>query len=125
MTILKHGLVLTGMAVAIRRTEMSHAAMRSQAIMKLSQAVLALCLLSTVLVTASAASDGKRSAERLQTATSDQAQVSSYGHADVKRMCLKESKQYNCRSVGCPNILGCVNSTTQDCVNCVTHAIGQ
>jgi len=93
--------------------------------MKLSQAVLALCLLGTVLVTASAASDGKRSAESLQTTTSDQAQVSSYGHADVKRMCLKESRQYNCRSVGCPNILECVNSTTQACRNCVTHAIGQ
>jgi len=93
--------------------------------MKLSQAVLALCLLGTVLlVTAFAASDGKRSAERLQTATSDQAQVSSYGHADVKRMCLKESKQHNCRSVGCPNIIGCVNGT-QQCVDCVTHAIGQ
>jgi hypothetical protein len=55
----------------------------------------------------------------------------SYGYetkgADVKHLCLKESKQYNCRFVGCPNVVDCAasNLTTPACYDCQTHIIGQ
>lgn len=57
----------------------------------------------------------------------------SYGYgeekkpADVKHLCLKESKQYNCRYVGCPNVVDCAATTSEltACFDCQTHIIGQ
>jgi hypothetical protein len=59
-----------------------------------------------------------------------------YAKADVKHLCLKENKQYNCRYVGCPSVSECalvpdssfgtgVVAECADCYNCQTHAIGQ
>lgn len=46
--------------------------------------------------------------------------------ADVKHLCLKESKQYNCRYVGCPNVVDCgATASGIACYDCQTHIIGQ
>jgi len=91
----------------------------------MSRGFIVLCLVGAVLATASASADGQLFAQRRAASVADDAnaKIESYGHADVKRMCLRESRQHNCRYVGCPSIQACDPDT--GCGTCETHLIGQ
>ena len=89
--------------------------------MKTSHIVSALCVLGAVLATAAwAAADAQQGSNEAQ-ATSQAGPSSYYERADVKRLCLRELKQYNCRAVGCHQLESC----TGGCFDCQTHNVYQ
>lgn len=102
--------------------------------MDLKQATLLLALCS--LLTVAVASKQKLFAELLHDAKAGVAsRQSSYAPADFRNICLVETKQYNCRTVGCQEIFtSCARKKKEDgqkqlpiesgpCPDCVTRFV--
>jgi hypothetical protein len=89
----------------------------------------ALCVLGALLVPAVMAMDASPMFAELLHASkagpSSRAKISSaHEKVQTQHICLQETKQYNCRFVGCPDLAGgCMPLEDQTCYNCRHHNV--